>query len=523
MQRIDRILDSTAKAYPEDKAIIVDDTSLTYEALNKNVNKLANGLKKLGIDRGDRVMIQLANGPEIIISHYAVIKIGAIAVPLNVMYLAQEISYIGKDTGATAIIVHASFLQLLETVRPDLTELKHIIVVGDGVVEGAHLFQHLISDADEEPIPGDGTYDDIVSIIYTSGTTGRPKGATQTHRGILSNVSSLCNFNKFNHSERLLCALPLFNNFALNVVMMSAFYLGNTLIVVDRFEAEKVLAHITRHKATYFAGTPTMYVYLLQTYDPDRHDITTLRVVNSGGAHCPASLIKKVEQTFRVVFLNGYGQTEGCGFTTLNPIVGVRKPESVGIPLANIRIKIVNDNFMELPAGQVGEIAEKGDVFSIHGYWKRPEINREVYKQGWFHSGDLGYLDEDGYLYVVDRKQDLIITGGANIYPVEVEEVLYTHPAIALVAVIGVPDRVKGELAVAYTVLKEGATATEKEIIDFVRSRIAKYKAPRRVEFVDSLPQGPTGKILKRELRAKLFPSLSITFVVWCLSGWIVT
>ena len=504
MQLIDQMLNSNAKAYPDNEALIVGNTTLTYRELNKNVNKLASGLRKLGIDRGDPVMVQLANGPEIIIAHYAIIKIGAIAVPLNVMYLAHEIAYIGKDTGAKAMIVHASFLQLFETVRLDLPELKHIIVVGDGVGEDTLQFQHLISDSDEDRKSGNAKYDDIVSIIYTSGTTGRPKGATQTHRGILSNVSSLCNFNKFNHSDRLMCALPLFNNFALNVVMMSAFYLGNTLIVVDRFEAQKVLGHISRHKATYFAGTPTMYVYLLQAYDPVRQDVTSLRVANCGGAHCPASLIKNVEKTFKVVFLNGYGQTEGCGFTTLNPIVGVRKTESVGIPLANIWLKIVDDNFKELPVGQVGEIAEKGDVFSIHGYWKQPEINREVYKQGWFHSGDLGYVDEDGYLYVVDRKQDLIITGGANIYPVEVEEVLYTHPAIALAAVIGIPDSVKGELAVAYIVLKEGAIATEKEIIDFARSRIAKYKAPRRVEFVASLPQGPTGKILKRELRAKL-------------------
>ncbi len=504
MQLIDQMLDSTAKAYPDDEAIIVEGTALTYGELNQKVNKLANGLKKLGIGRGDLVMVQLTNGPEIIISHYAIISIGAIVVPLNVMYLARELSYIGNDTGAKAIIVHTGFLQLLEKVRPDLPELKHVIVVGDKPIEGTHLFQHLIAGSEDNQNPSDGQYDDVVSIIYTSGTTGRPKGATQTHRAILSNVSSLCNFNKFDHSDRLLCALPLFNNFALNVVMMSAFYLGNTLIVVDRFEAEKVLEHIARHSATYLAGTPTMYVYLLQTYDPDRHDVTTLRVVNSGGAHCPASLIENVEKRFKVIFLDGYGQTEACGFTTLNPIVGVRKPESVGIPLANIWIKIVNDSLAELPAGEVGEIAEKGDVFSIHGYWKRPETNSKVYKQGWFHSGDLGYVDEDGYLYVVDRKQDLIITGGANIYPVEVEEVLYTHPAIALAAVIGIPDSVKGELAAAYIVLKKGVNATEKEIINFVRSRIAKYKAPRMVEFVDSLPQGPTGKILKRELRAKL-------------------
>jgi long-chain acyl-CoA synthetase len=276
------------------------------------------------------------------------------------------------------------------------------------------------------------------------------------------------------------------------------------MVLVDRFEGEKVLQNITKHQATYFAGTPTMFIYLLQAYDPSKHDVKTLRVVNSGGAHCSAKVIENVEKTFNVVFLDGYGQTEGCGFTTLNPIVGVRKTDSVGVPLANIWIKIVDDNDVELPPRKVGEIVEKGDAFSIHGYWKREEINAEVYKGGWFHSGDLGYVDEDGYLYVVDRKQDLIITGGANIYPVEVEEVLYTHPAVALAAVIGIPDEVKGELAKAYIVLKKGATATEKEIINYVRERIAKYKAPKMVEFVDSLPQGPTGKILKKELRAKI-------------------
>jgi acyl-CoA synthetase (AMP-forming)/AMP-acid ligase II len=215
-------------------------------------------------------------------------------------------------------------------------------------------------------------------------------------------------------------------------------------------------------------------------------------------------LVKDVEEEFGVVHLDGYGQTEGCGFTTLNPIVGVRKANSVGTALSNIWVKTVDDNDNELPAGEVGEIVERGDAFSIHGYWDSPEVNEEVYKNGWFHSGDLGYVDEDGYLYVVDRKQDLIITGGQNIYPAEVEDILYTNPKIALAAVIGIPEKTKGELAKAYIVLKKGETATEGEIIDFARVKMAKFKAPRMVEFVDSLPQGPTGKILKRELRERV-------------------
>ena len=504
MRPIGEMLERAAGVAPDTVALVFEDTALTYKEVSESVNRLAGGLVDLGIRRGDRVMVQLANGPEIIMAHFAIIKAGAIAVPLNVMYVAHEIEYIGNDTAARAVVLESQFLHLFEEVRPELSELKYVIVVGDPVPPTTHRFEDLTAGPIGKHSPADVSLDDIASIIYTSGTTGRPKGATQTHRSILSNVSSLCDFNKFDHSDRLLCALPLFNNFGLNVVMMSAFYLGATLIVLDRFEAEKVLAHMTRYRATYFAGTPTMYVYLLQAFDADRHDVSALRVVNSGGAHCAEALIREVEKTFDVIQMDGYGHTEGCGFTTLNPLEGVRKPESVGVPIANVRIKIVDDRDRELPPGEVGEIVETGDVFSIHGYWQRPEINQEVYITGWFHSGDLGYLDADGYLYVVDRKQDLIITGGANIYPVEIEEVLYTHPAVALAAVIGVPDDVKGELARAYIVLKKDMTATEQEIIDFVRGRIAKFKAPRMVEFVDALPQGPTGKILKRELRARV-------------------
>ena len=504
MQLIGEMLDNVVKAYPREEAIVFENLRITYEEFYRNVNKLANGLRTLGIGRGDLVMVHLINGLEIVIAHYAIIKLGATVVPLNVMYVAHEVRYVGEDTGAKAIIVDKSLLHIIQSLRTELPHLNSVIVVGDNPPEGTISFQKLISGSSPDLIPCEASFDDIASIIYTSGTTGRPKGATQTHRSILANASSYCNFNKLNFRDRLLCALPLFNNFAINVVMMGCFYTGGTLIIVDRFEGEKVLENITKHKATLFAGTPTMFIYLHQAYDPAKHNLTSLRVVNSGGAHCSAKVIENVEKTFDVVFLDGYGQTEGCGFTTLNPIVGVRKTDSVGVPLANVWIKIVDDNDVELPTRKVGEIVEKGDVFSIHGYWKRPEINKEVYKGGWFHSGDLGYVDEDGYLYVVDRKQDLIITGGANIYPAEIEEVLYTHPAVGITAVIGIPDEVKGELAKAYIVLKKGTTATEKEIIDYVRDRIAKYKAPRMVEFVDSLPQGPTGKILKKELRAKV-------------------
>ncbi|MBW2517383.1 MAG: long-chain-fatty-acid--CoA ligase [Deltaproteobacteria bacterium] len=504
MQLIGEMFNNTVKAYADKSALIFEASTWSYATLNEKINRLATSLMKLDIGRGARVLVQLKNGPEIIIAHHAIIRAGAIIVPLNVMYVAHEITYIGNDTEAQVIILDEDFLPLLDDIRSTMPHLKTVIVVGNHAAAGAIRFQDLISASDEQNISNEADFNDIVSIIYTSGTTGRPKGATQTHRSILTSVQALCDFNKFTYEDRLLCALPLFNNFGINVIMMSAFYSGSTLIVVDRFEGVKVLENMTEHQATYFAGTPTMYVYLLQAYDPAKHNLSALRVVNCGGAHCPSELIDTVEKTFGVTFMDGYGQTEACGFTTLNPIVGIRKKESVGVPIANIWVKIVDDNFAELPAGEVGEILQKGDVFSVHGYWRRPEINAETYRDDWFCSGDLGYIDPDGYLYVVDRKQDLIITGGQNIYPVEIEEILYTHPAVALAAVIGVPDKIKGELAKAYIVLKEGRRTTEDQIIEYVKSKIAKFKAPRMVEFVDALPQGPTGKILKRELRAMI-------------------
>jgi long-chain acyl-CoA synthetase len=429
----------------------------------------------------------IPNGLNLVLTHFAIVKVGARVVPLNVMYKVHEINYIGEVTNAKAIIADSDLWEpLQEEVKSALLGLEKIFIMGSAITNAIH-YDSLFISGKPLSYPADTTFDDIASVIFTSGTTGKPKGATQTHRSIMSNVYGCIDKNKFDKNDRFLCALPLFNNFALNVVMMSCFTIGGTLILVDRFEAEKVLEHTTRYKATYFAGTPTMFVYLLEAYNPENHDVSSLRVVNSGGAHCA-----------------GYGQTEGCGFTTLNPIVGVRKANSVGTPLSNIWVKIVDDNDNELPAGEVGEIVERGDAFSIHGYWDSPEVNEEVYKNGWFHSGDLGYLDEDGYLYVVDRKQDLIITGGQNIYPAEVEDILYTNPKIALAAVIGIPEKTKGELARAYIVLKKGETATEQEIIDFARVKMAKFKAPRMVAFVDSLPQGPTGKILKRELREKV-------------------
>lgn len=500
VQTIASMLDGVARYQPDTIAVIFEDQQITYRELNREANKLAQGLRSTGIGRGDRVMLFMQNSLMLVTAYFAILKAGGTVVPLNVMFRQREIGHIGTDTSAAAIIADEDLWRRECSIKEALADLRHVIVHGrPGDASELSVAQIMSRQGETPEVEAD--LDDIASIIYTSGTTGHPKGATQTNRSVLSNVQGCCTRNKFCREDRLLCALPLFNNFAINVVMMSAIASGATLVVVDRFEARKVLDRIGSRQCTYFAGTPTMFSYLLQEYDQAKDDVSSLRVMNSGGAHCPGSLIEEVEGTFGAIHLDGYGQTEGCGFTTLNPVVGVRKENSVGTPLSNIWIRIVSDDDEELPAGEIGEIALRGDAFSVHRYWNRPEINEEVYREGWFHSGDLGYVDKHGYLYVVDRKQDLIITGGANIYPAEVEEVLYSNPKVALAAVVGIPDAVKGELAKAFIVLKKGETATADEIIQFARDRMAKYKAPRSVEFVDELPQGPTGKILKRELR----------------------
>ncbi|MBN2539348.1 MAG: long-chain-fatty-acid--CoA ligase [Deltaproteobacteria bacterium] len=507
MQTIGEMLQSVGRYMPDNTAVIYKGDGISYKELNAKVNQLANSLLKLGLKRGDFIMLLMPNSVEFLIAHHAIIRIGAISIPLNVMYKVHEIKYIGKESGAKAIIADAGLWAEQTSATESLPKLKHIIV-SNGTADNATVqFEDLLKGSDEYPVV-EAELDDITCVIYTSGTTGRPKGATQTHRSILTNVQGCCTRNKFVENDRLILGLPIYNNFALSVVMMSAFYCGATIILIDRFDARKVLDAIKEHRGTYFAGTPTMFSYLLTEFKEGHDDVSSLKMVNSGGANFPVEVVKKFEKTFGCIVMDGFGHTEGCGFTTLQPRVGIRKGNSVGTPISNFFVKIVDDEGTELPVGKVGEIIEYGDSFSIHGYLNAPEKNAEVYRDGWFYSGDLGYLDSDGYLYMTDRKQDLIITGGQNIYPVEVEEILYTHPKVELTAVIGIPDEVKGELAKAYIVLKKGESAEEQEIIDYVRERMAKFKAPRMVEFVDSLPQGPTGKILKKELREKVLKEI---------------
>lgn len=497
------LLDIAYKECPDKNAVYHGERSLTYKELYNLSGKLANALKGMGVNRGDRIGLYLSSRLEFYICYWAIVRSGAIAVLLNSMLKKNEIEYILSDTQAQIAFSEKSIANELIKACDALPESREIIIVDDDSIAGSKSLGSIVSQNESLFAQPDIDRNDIVSIIYTSGTTGKPKGATQTHKSIWSNVASFVATNKIFDSDVFLCCLPIFNNFGLNVVSMGAVYSGCSVILHERFDAQTILNDIKKHKATYLAGTPTMYSYLLNEYDSGIHDVSSLRVCNSGGAFLATEILNKVEETFNCTMLNGYGQTEGCGFTTLNPLVGVRKLGSVGLPLSNLLFRILDPKGNEMPANEVGEIALKGDTIASTGYWNKPEANENSFSDGWFLSGDLGYKDEDGYIYVVDRKTDLIITGGSNIYPAEVEEALYKHPKISLAAVIGVPDEVKGEIPKAYVVLKEGERCSEKEIVSYCRENMAVYKAPRIVEFVDDLPKGVTGKILKRILKEK--------------------
>ena len=353
-----------------------------------------------------------------------------------------------------------------------------------------------------DPVPLDP--EDVAAVFFTSGTTGLPKGAMQTHRSIYHAIRDTQSHHRMRwQDERFLCAVPLFNNFGATVMLNGCLYAAGTLILNRKWDTDAILSLMTEHRATFFAGTPTMFSYLLGGHDPARHDLGGLRLCMAGGAPLPPDVQARFEEAFGVPLVNAYGASELCGICTTEAPDGPRKPGSVGRPIGSATISILDDAGVPLPAGQPGEICVAGDLVGA-GYWQDAAATAAAFtRQGW-RSGDVGMIDKDGFLFMLDRKKDVILTGGSNIFPAEVEAVLAAHPAVGLVSVVGIPDAVKGELAVGCIVRRQGAEVSEDALISFCRERLASYKVPRRIAFFDSFPLGPTGKILKREIVARL-------------------
>ena len=497
------LLRESARRAPAKTAVILGEARSSYAQLDELSDKLAANLTAAGLAIGDRVGLQLPNIPQFVIAYFGILKAGGVVVPMNVLLKAPEIAYQLEDSGARALITYGGFADEAAKAA-EAAALTSLYIVGEtaGEVGGAAPFEALLAgDAPGSQLAARSPADPAV-IIYTSGTTGTPKGAVLSHIGLYMNADIPGRLFEFSDDDVALVALPLFHVFALSSIMNTCVLLGGTMTLVPRFDPGAVLELMARDRVTVFMGVPTMFIALLQAVDAAEYDLASLRVAVSGGAPIPAEVIDSFESRFGVAILEGYGLSESSSTATFNISVSERKVYSVGKPIWGTSVQIWDDDSRPLPPGadHVGEVVLRG-MNIMTGYHDNPEATAKAFAGGWFHTGDLGYVDEDGFLFIVDRIKDLIIRGGYNVYPREIEEVLYAHPAVAEAAVIGVPDPKMGEEVRAIVAVRPGQSVTEAELIEFVKERAAAYKYPRTIEFRDSLPKGATGKILKKELR----------------------
>jgi long-chain acyl-CoA synthetase len=486
------ILTNSAERTPASPAIRLGGVELTYGELEDRSARLATLLRETGLGQGDRVGVMLPNVPEFPVAYYGVLRAGGVVVPMNVLLKRREIAFYLADSGAKQLLAWHGFAEEARAGAAEAgAELKE--------VEPSALAAEL---AGREPTPGLAETDesDTAVILYTSGTTGKPKGAELTHLNLFRNaeVSSRTTC-EITAGDVVLGALPLFHSFGQTVSMNTSLMVGACLTLVPKFDPTEALETMQRDAVTHFYGVPTMYGALL--HHPERQSFNTsaLRSCITGGASMPVEVLCGFEEAFGCVVLEGYGLSETSPVACSNHPDTERKPGSIGTPIEGVEMRVVDEDDNPLPQGEVGEIVIRGHNV-MKGYWQRPEATAEAMRGGWFHSGDIARVDEDGYFYIVDRKKDLIIRGGYNVYPREVEEVLYEHPKIREAAVVGVPHDEWGEEIGAAVVLHEGEELAPEDVSAYVKERIAAYKYPRIVWFLEELPKGPTGKILKREI-----------------------
>ncbi|WP_329000324.1 long-chain fatty acid--CoA ligase [Kribbella sp. NBC_00709] len=484
-------LSESAAMYPDHPAIRLDDDVLRYTDLDDAAARVVTLLQEYGVRPGDRVGLMLPNIPEFAIVFYGVLRAGGIAVPMNPLLKRREVEYYLGDSGARVLFGwHEVAAEAEAGAKAAGAQLVAVV---------PQEFRALVADREPATELVSRDSDDTAVILYTSGTTGRPKGAELTHAGLNTNqaVSARTLFG-IGPDDVVMGCLPLFHVFGLTCGLNTAIANGATLTLIPRFSPAKALEVIQRDRVTVFEGVPTMYAAMLGVPDRDGYDVTTLRTCVSGGAALPVEVLRGFEHAFGCIILEGYGLSETSPVASFNHPDAVRKPGSIGTPIEGVRMRVVDENREPVQPGEIGEI-QIGGHNVMKSYWRKPdETTATIDADGWLSTGDMARQDEDGYFFIVDRKKDLLIRGGYNVYPREVEEVLYEHPAVAEAAVIGIPHASLGEEIGAAVALKDGTTATPEELRDFVKSRIAAYKYPRAVWIVDDLPKGPTGKIQRR-------------------------
>ena len=470
----------------------------SYAEFDARTTRLAGGLQALGVRPGDRLACYMPNSIELIEAYYATSKAGAVTVFLNALLTAREIRYVLQDSEAKAIITAPSLLPNVQEVRGDAKRLETIVVHGATVPPEAVRFDDLLNRGTYTPVPV--KVEDVAWLGYTSGTTGQPKGAILTHLGATHVAAVVVDRFGYREDDLILCALPLFHSYALNSCMIQVMMAGASQVILERFTPDGVLQAIQDHRITVFPGVPTMFNYLVNFPDRARYDLKSLRICKSAGAVMPAKLMHDFEGLYGVPLVDAYGITEAHSFVTLNDPKGKRPDGSCGKAIEGVEVRIVDREDREVAAGERGELVYRGPNLPL-GYVNRPEATAEALKGGWYHSGDVAYMDAEGYIYIVDRIKDTIICGGYNIYPKEVEDVIYAHPAVLDVAVVGVPDEAKGEIPKACVVLKPGAATTGAELEAYCRQNLAAYKVPRVIEFMDKVPKTASGKTQRFLLR----------------------
>lgn len=502
------LLEQSAAHNPEKLAVILDDEQMTYAEINAAANRVAHALAQLGVQRGDKVALLLPNITEFPICYYGILKAGAVVVPLNVLFKHNEIAYHLEDSDAVVLIAWEHLMGEAAAGFHQTETCKHLVIVpSSGSTQplpyGALALHSLLA---EQPPVWDTVQtmpDDTAVILYTSGTTGRPRGAELTHFNMFFNAMVSANVIDVDESDVGLVALPLFHSFGQTCMLNLSFYLGATISLLPRFEATRAFEVIARDRVTYFAGVPTMYFYLLNHPEAEAYDLSGLRRCISAGAPLSVEVSAAFKRRNGVTILEGYGLSEASPVACFNHHGQQPTAGSIGTPIWGTEMRVVDPAGQPVQPGTLGEIVIRGHNV-MKGYYKRPEATAEVLRGGWLHTGDLARMDENGYFYIVDRLKDVIIRGGTNVYPHEIEEVLYGHPAIADAAVIGVPHPALGEEILAVVVLKRNQHASAEELIDYCADRLASFKYPRSIEFRETLPRTPTGKILKHELQAQV-------------------
>ncbi|WP_102027985.1 fatty acid--CoA ligase family protein [Salirhabdus sp. Marseille-P4669] len=502
-------LSITAKNHLSKTAYIFQGEEKTYAELEGAVTKFASSLKGIGIGKGDHLALVVGNTPHFVIALYGALRVGATIIPINPLYTASELSYIIQDGDLKAIITLDMLMDKFHHMKDALSNVQHVIVcetsaefakVDSPLASKMKSFTQLLQEGSlelERPHIGE---EEIAVILYTSGTTGKPKGAMLTHKNLFSNAKDVADYLKIGPDDRVLAALPMFHVFCLTVALNAPLMNGGTVFIMPKFSPTDVFEATKKHKLTVFAGVPTMYNYLLQHPEGTPAYFESIRLCISGGAAMPVALLTSFEKKFDVIISEGYGLSEASPVTCFNPLNRPRKAGSIGQSIINVENKIVDEFGEEVPVGEVGELVVRGQNV-MKGYYKLPEETAATLKNGWLHTGDMAKMDEEGYFYIVDRKKDLILVGGYNVYPREVEEVFYSHPKVAEVAVVGVPDPNTGEAVTAFVVLKEHAQLDEEELKTYCGEHLVKYKRPAKIEFLEELPKNTTGKILRRSLK----------------------